>query len=571
MKKLLSVVLLLFLLVLAACTESEDSGTADDKNVDTNTPSENDTGTNSNLAITGGSITIATNSEPANLNPFIWATTSDTNVTHMIFDSLVIPDEELKMIGSLAESWKVSEDGKEYTFNLHKDVKWHDGEAFTADDVAFTFTSIADGTYDAGAYWRVDPVVGAAEYKAGEADKVAGIEVIDEYTIKFITKEAYAPFISGLFIGIVPKHILGDIVPGEWEKHESNRSPIGTGPFKFTDWKTGQYIKVEANKEYFNGAPKLDSIYIRFGDANTMLASFMSKDIDITSVPVSEVPVVGSLDYADLITQSTLSVYYVGFNAKNDHFASIPVRQAMAHAINKEAIVQSILGEYGQVANDVFPSNHWSHNPNLPEYNYDLVKANELMEAAGYKKNSSGMYEKNGQTIKFILEVPTGNQEREKTATILKQLWEEFGVSVDIQAQDFATLVTKLLPTMADGKQREVTKDDFAAYILGFGIEADPDEYRSYFGSSYMPPNGYNFVGYSDPTMDKLLEGQTKEIDFDKRQQLIWDVGKKLAEDEIWIPLYEQKNPFVFNKRVAGFAPDYRGFTFNAKNWSLSE
>lgn len=560
MKKWIAVFLLIVLgAILAACTSDEATEPTEAEATTEEQPME------------GGSVTVAVSSEPGNLNPVVWATSSDTNVTHMIFDSLVIPDEDLKMVGSLAESWEVSEDGKTYTFNLQQGVKWHDGEDFTAEDVAFTLTSLADATYDAGAYWRVDPIVGAAEYKDGSADSVSGIEIVDEYTINITTKEPYAPFISGLFIGILPEHILGDVAPGEWEKHESNRNPIGTGPFKFVEWKTGQYIKVDANKDYFGGAPKLDSIFVRFGDANSMLASFMSSEVDITSVPIAEVPSVETLDTATLVTQSNLSVYYIGFNAKNDHFQDKLVRQAMAHAIDKNAIVTSILGEYGMVANDVYPSNHWSHNPNLPEYAFDLAKADELFTEAGYSKNSQGFYEKDGNEISFTLEVPTGNTEREKTATLLKQMWEEAGVKVELQAQDFATLVTKLLPTTDDGKQREVTKDDFAAYILGFGIEADPDEYRSYFGSSYMPPNGYNFVGYSDPEVDQLMEAQTLEVDFDKRQELIWQVGQKLAEDEIWIPLYEQDQPFVHNSRVTGFAPDFRGLTFAAKDWGVTE
>ncbi|MBE4908524.1 hypothetical protein IMZ08_10695 [Bacillus luteolus] len=569
MKKLSvrGIFVLLFLLLLSACSSSDT--TTNEKPKDEQKPKTTNEKPAEEQAKEGGSVTIAFNSEPGNLNPMVWATTSDTNVTHMVFDSLVIPDEELKMVGRLAENWTVSDDGKTYTFNLKKDVKWHDGQPFTAEDVEFTFTSLADSTYDAGAYWRVDPIVGAAEYKAGTADKVAGIEVVDEHTIKFTTKESFAPFISGLFIGVLPKHILGDVSPGEWEKHESNRAPIGTGPFKFVKWETGQYIELEANKDYFDGPPNLDKVIVRFGDANTMLASVLSKDVDITSVPIAETPSVSTLDYASLVNQTSLSVYYVGFNAKNDHFKEPKVRQALAHAVNKQAIVGSILGEYGKVADDIFPSNHWSHNPNLPIYDFDTSKSDALLQEAGYQKNGNGIYEKDGKELSFLMEVPTGTKEREKSAVLLKQMWESMGVKMEIRSLDFPTLVTKLLPKTDDGKQREVTKDDYDAYILGFGVEADPDEYRSYFGSAYMPPNGYNFVGYSDPLVDELLEKQTTEVDFEKRQQLIWEVGKKLAEDEIWIPLYEQVSPFVVNNRVQGFAPDFRGATFNVKDWSV--
>lgn len=554
--------LLALVLVLGACSaDSKDEGKKDDNKGEDPKGSEE--------TVAGGSLTIAFNSEPGNLNTTIFPTSSDTNVTHMIYDSLVIPDEELKMVGSLAKEWEVSEDNKTYTFKLQEGVKWHDGTPFTAEDVEFTFTALAHPDYDGGAYWRVNPLVGAEEYKAGKADSISGIEVVDPTTIKFTTNDEFAPFLSGLFIGVLPKHILGDVNPGEWAKHDSNRNPIGTGPFKFVKWETGQYIELAGNPDYFGNKPKLDKIIVRFGDANTMLASFLSKDVDITSVPVAETPTVSSIDYAELVTQNQLSVYYVGFNSKADHFGDPLVRQALAHAIDKQNLVNSVLGEYGNVADDIFPSSHWSHSPDLPIYDYDTAKAEALLEEAGYEKNGKGIYEKGGKELKFTFEVPTGTKERESSAVLLKQMWEQIGVIAEIRSLDFPTLVTKLLPTDDGGAQRAVEGDDYSAYILGFGVEADPDEYRSYFGSAYQPPNGYNFVSYSNPTVDELLEKQAREIDFDTRQQYIWDASQQLAEDEIWIPLYEQDFPIVANKRVKGFNPDFRGTTFLAEEWSV--
>lgn len=519
----------------------------------------------------GGSLTIASESEPGNLNPHIWATSSDTFVTHMIFDSLVIPDKELKMVGSLVEKWDVSEDGKTYTFHLQKNVKWHDGTPFTAKDVAFTFSSLAKPEYDAGGYWRVSPVVGAEEVHEGKAQEVTGIKVIDDHTISFTTTEKFAPFLSGLFIGIVPEHLLKDVSPKEWAKHDFNRNPVGTGPFQFVKWESGQYIELKANKEYFKGAPKLDKIVARFGDTNTMLAAFINREVDVAPVPIAEIPSIQSLDYAELKVANQLSMYYIGFNALNEHFQDKKVRQALAYAIDKQSIVSSILGEYGKVSFDVFPMNHWSHNPDVPQYPYDPAKAEALLQEAGYAKNGKGIYEKGGKELTFTLEVPTGKTEREKTAALIKQYFEKIGVNMELRALDFPTLVTKLLPKNADGTQRKVTADDYHAYILGFGVEADPDEYRSYFGSKYMPPNGYNFVSYSDPEVDQLLEQQVAEVDMEKRKSLFWEVGKKLAEDEIWIPLYEQEAPYVANKRLVGFDPDFRGPTFNAQDWAVTQ
>jgi peptide/nickel transport system substrate-binding protein len=521
-------------------------------------------------AAAGGTLTIAQAGEPGNLNPLIWATTSDTNVTHMIFDSVMRPDDQLNMVGGLAKEWTVSDDGLVYTFMLHDNVTWHDGQPFTANDVAFTFISLADPRYDAGAYSRVAPVKGATAFHDGEADSVEGIRVVDDTTIEFTLEEANASFLAQLFIGVVPQHILGDVSPAEWAKHPFNRAPVGTGPFKFVKAEAGQYIELAANKEYYLGAPKLDGVIVRFGDQNTMLAAFMNQEIDIVPVPVAEVANVKTLDFADVKASNDLSVFYVGFNLLNPHFKDAKVRQALAHATNKELIVTSVLGEFGYVMDDLFPKAHWSHNPDVTPYAYDLTKAQALLEEAGYAKNGQGIYTKDGQELAFTIEVPVGNKEREKTSVLIQQMWTELGVKVDVLQLDFPTLVTKLLPKDNGGAQRAVTADDYDAYILGFGVEADPDEYRPYFHTAFMPPNGYNFISYSDPAMDEMLEKQLVETDPAARQQIFFEIGKKLSDEVPWIALYGQNSVFVANTNVKGFSPDFRGVSFTAMEWSIA-
>lgn len=544
----------------APTTEAESAATEESEPADPGAAPE----------ASGGVLTIAQETEPGNLNPLIWATTSDTNVTHMVFDSLMRPDDQLNMEGGLAKEWSVSEDGTVYTFKLYENVTWHDGEPFTANDVAFTFSSMADPRYDAGAYSRVAPVKGAEAFHNGEADSVEGIKVVDDYTVEFTLEEANASFLAQTFIGVIPEHILGDVSPAEWAKHDFNRAPVGTGPFKFVKSEPGQYIELAANPDYFKGAPKLDGVIVRFGDQNTMLAAFMNQEVDIVPVPVAEVANVETLDFAAVKTSNDLSVYYVGFNLLNEHFQDIRVRQALAHAVDKELIVSSILGDFGYVLDDLFPKAHWTYNPDVTKYPYDLAKAQSLLEEAGYTKNSSGIYEKDGKALSFTFEVPTGKLEREKTSVMLQQMWAELGVQVDILQLDFPTLVTKLLPQDNEGKQRAVTAEDYDAYILGFGVEADPDEYRPYFHTDFMPPNGYNFVSYSDPEMDELLEQQLVETDPAARAEIFHQIGKKLSDDVPWIALYGQNSVFVSNTRVSGFEPDFRGVSFNAREWSIA-
>jgi peptide/nickel transport system substrate-binding protein len=520
-------------------------------------------------ARSGGSIILAGESEPGNLNPVIWATTSDTNVTHLMYDCLVIPDRELKMIGKLAKDWDISEDGRTYTFHLNENIKWHDGIPFTAEDVEFTFTMIANPEYDMGATSRVLGIVGAEAYRSGDADNIEGIKVIDDLTISFTTIEPSAPFLASLYIGVIPKHILKNVPLPEWAEHTTNRAPVGTGPFKFVEWKSGQYISVEANMDYFMGAPKLDKIIYRFGDQNTMLSAFINKEVDIAPLPISEYDSVKDLTFSEVKLQDQLTVYYIGFNLRNDFFKNEKIRIAMAYATNKELIVASVLGKFGRVEDDVFPSSHWSHNPNITKYSYNPEKAKELIGSMGYSLNKDGFFEKDGKELGLTLEVPTGKKEREQTAVLLKQDWEAVGIKTELRFLDFPTLVTKLLPKTKDGKQRPVSKDDFDAYILGYGVEADPDEYSPYFNSALMPPNGYNFCGYDTTTMDTLLENQKGEINIEKRQQIFWEIGEEICAGQSWLPIYGINVLFATNNKMVDFEPDFRGVSFNARLWSV--
>jgi peptide/nickel transport system substrate-binding protein len=486
----------------------------------------------------------------------------------MVYDCLLVPDENLEMVGQLATGWTVSDDGTSYTFSLRKNVKWHDGEEFTADDVAFTYASMLHPDYDMGSTSRAMSIVGAEEYRAGTADSVEGIEVIDDHTIQFTLNEVYAPFLSDLFIGIIPEHVWGDVNPVDWAQNPANRAPIGTGPFSFVKWEEGQYIELAANEDYFGGRPKADRLIFRFGDQNTLLASFMSQAIDIVPVPAAEIETVKTLGYADLAYADQLSFYYVGFNVRHPDFSNPNVRIAMAHAVDKNQIVDTILGDLGAIQHDIFPNAHWSHNEKTPQFKYDPALSKSMLEKEGYVMGSDGFYEKNGEELAITLEVPTGKKEREQTSVLLKQYWEEVGIRTELRMQDFATLVTKLLPRTKDGRQREVTADDFDAFILGFGIEADPNEYYSYFHSGTMPPNGYGFCGYDDAEMDRLLDAQLTATDPEERAELFHAISAQIVGEQVWMPLYYQKQTYAYNKRVSGFEPDFRGLTFTAEEWT---
>ena len=519
----------------------------------------------------GGTATLAQWSEPGNLNPLIFPTTYDTNVQELVFARLIQPTSDLSFEPDLAESWALSGEERTITFTLRDNLTWHDGEALTASDVAFTLTSLADPDYDGGSYADVSAVEGAEAYRAGEANSVSGIDVVDDRTIAITTSEAFAPVLANLAgIFILPEHIYGQVDVARWQQDVTNREPVGAGPFAFVQWRQGELIELAANEDYYAGRPCLDRILIRFGDQDTMLAALLSGEVDVAQVPINSVASVEGRDDIQLNVVDTLSFQYLGFNLRNPALADDAVRQAFAHAINRQALVDGLLRGYGETLETIFPLNHWSYPVGLEPITFDVELANKLLEDAGWTLEN-GVRTKDGETLAFSLYLPTGNLVRERSAPIIQANLRQIGVNVELQSMDFATLVTHLLPKDAQGTPRDVTVDDFDMFLLGFGIERDPDEYYSYFVEEGFPPNGYNFTGYVSPQAETLLREGRTTLEVTERERSYHAFAELMRESLPWIPLYQSQDLYASSARLQGFSPDIRGVNPSAARWWIDE
>lgn len=516
------------------------------------------------------SIVLAQSSEVANLNPLIQPRTPDTNVQCLIFDYFVIPDENLNYVGNLAKSWDISEDGTVYTFYLEEGVKWHDGEAFNADDVIFTFTSLADAAYTGGADNRVMPIVGAAEYQAGTADSIEGLKKIDDYTVEMTLIEPNAAFLANMYTCILPEHILGEESPSEWGNDDFNRAPIGTGKYKFVEWKAGQYITLELNEDYFGTKPSIQNVTVQFGDDTTLVAALLNGEVDVLyNLPATEIENVEAMNGVSVYNYEQMSVYYIGINQLTPELSDLRVRQALAHGVDKQTLVNTVYGaENGYVSDDIFPSVHWSHNPDVTKYEYNPEKAKSLLEEAGYTMNdSTGYYEKDGKTLHLTYDL-SSSTDGKQIAALIQQQWKAIGVELEVIEQDFATLAyTKLLPGEAT---EETTADSFQLYTLGFGVEVDPDEYNGYLSTS-TGAGSWNFIHYSNPEVDALFKQQLLDTDPAARAETFHKIAKIVSDDIPWIPLYEKATSTGLSDRVSGFTADYRGVNFQIEKWTLSE
>jgi len=522
-------------------------------------------------AKTDATVTIGQASEVANLNPLLQPRTPDTNVQCMIFDYLVTPDEKLNYKGDLAESWDVSKDGLVYTFHLVKGATWQDGKPFTADDVAFTLTAMAAKTYTGGASGRVMSIKGAQEYQDGKAKSIPGIVVKDPNTVEITLTSPNAAFLGNMYTPILPKHILGDVDPGTWAKTDFNRKPIGTGKYKFVSWKAGQYIELERNDSYWGQKPSIQHVFVRFGDETTLTAALCKGEINVLyGLGASDVDTVDASKTAEVKQYKDLNMYYIGLNLLDPNLKDLRVRQALSYALDKKTMAQTVFGDYGYAIDDIFPLNHWSHSTTVATYPYNPAKAKSLLEEAGYTMNkSTGFYEKDGKPLHLTYDLVTSS-DKDSYAALVQQYWKAIGVDVKIIDQDFSTLAyKKLFPQNTNGTQREVTAKDFQAYTLGFGVEADPDEYRDYFTTS-KGAGSWNFIHYTNPTVDDLLKKQLTLTDTAARADCFHQIADLVSKDIPWIPTYGQLSLTGVTKNVGNFACDYRGVTFQIEKWTMS-
>ena len=516
------------------------------------------------------SIILAQTSEVANLNPMIQPRTPDSNVQCLIFGFLVMPDENLNYVGDLAESWDITNEGTVYTFKLRNDIKWHDGEAFNADDVIFTLTALAHPNYHGGNDGRVMSIVGASEYQAGTADSVSGLKKIDDYTVEITLAQPNAAFMANMYTAMLPEHILGEVDPGEWGNHDFNRAPVGNGKYKFVEWKPGQYITLERNEEYYGTKPAIKNVTVQFGADTTLVAALMNGEVDVLyNLPASEIENVEAMPNSSVYAYEQMTVSYIGLNQLVPALSDRNVREALAHAIDKQTLVDTCFGEgLAFVCEDVFPSNHWSHSENVTVYEYNPELSKKLLEESGYTMGSNGYYEKDGQVLHLTFDMASSSADSKAMAALLQQFFKAVGVSMEVIEQDFSTLAfTKLLPGNAT---EETTAEDFQMYTLGFGVEADPEEYNDYFSTS-TGAGSWNFIHYSNAKVDELFDAQLLMSDPAERTAAFNEIAELISQDIPWIPLFNKAGVTGLSSKVQNYSADFRGAFFQIEKWNVAE
>ncbi|MBI4396180.1 MAG: peptide-binding protein [Elusimicrobia bacterium] len=479
------------------------------------------------------------------LNPLLASDSASGDICSLVYNGLVKYDKDLKLVGDLAESWEVRNGGKEILFHLRENVLWHDGVPFTAEDVEFTYKRL------------IDPAVKTPF--GADFQIVKGVDILNPHTLKVTYSEPFAPALESWGMGIVPKHVFKE---GDFNSHPANRRPVGTGPYRFIEWKTDEKIVLRANPDYFEGPPSIQRyIYRIIPDSSVQFLELRHQSIDAMGLTPDQYKAYPEFfQRYQKFRYPSFSYTFLGFNLNHPFFRDRRVRQALAHALNKDEIIEGVLLGFGRPATGPFPPTSWAYNKNVADTPYDPAKAKTLLRADGWlDTDGDGWLDKNGQRFEFTIITNQGNKMRELSAVILQNHFARIGVKVNIRILEWSSFI-----------HNYVDKRQFDAILLGWSLSRDPDQFVIWH-SSQRGEGRYNLVGYASTKADALLEAGRREFDMKKREEIYHRLHALLAEDQPYIFLYYPEALPTIHKRFVGPEVAPAGIGWNFWKWYVPE
>lgn len=516
------------------------------------------------------SIVYALTSSPTGIfNPLLNDTTYDDAVIDLTYNSLLSFDKNLNPKPELAKSYEISDDNLSITFKLNDNIKWNDEKTLTANDVAFTFTSLADKGYTGSKYGYVEKLKGAKDYHEGSVDKIEGIEVIDKNTIKFTFAEPYSPGLTNLgSIGIIPKHIWGEVPIAQWkDKKDLLTKPVGTGPYEVVSFTEGQDVQLKRNDNYFDGDVKTEKFILKVTNEDTATGELLNGTVDVIDASNLKNKDIKELESEgmDVTSYDSNLVQYMGFNLRDKKFQDKNLRQAFMYALDRNAMVDKLLEGNGQVVDTPMLPSSWSYpdKSTLNNYKYNKDKAKELLKQAGYEdRDNNGIVEdKDGKELVVKLTYPTGNKLREQTAPIIQANLKDIGVKMELENMEFTALMDKV-----------VANHDFELYLMGNNLSLDPDPKPYWHSTSASDEKGnsaWNISSFKNEKADQLIEQGISVSDQKQRKEIYSQFGKLLNDEVPWAYLYSQNIRKAYNPHLKDFKP----YTFNdfdnVKDWYI--
>ena len=526
LKFIVSILISLNLLLFSSCQSGRYEKTG---KTGSNTPAYGDTYVASSIG------------DATYLNPVLASDSASGDINTLLYNGLLKYDKDINLIGDLAESWSVSPDGLVLTFDLRKNVRWHDGVPLTAEDVKFTYEKLINP--DTKTPYAADYLL------------VKKFEILGPYKIRITYREPLATSLESWGMGIIPRHIF------EKENINSsayNRKPVGTGPYLFREWKTDEKIVLEANPAYFEGRPYIDRyIYRIIPDQSVQFLELRNQTIDEMGLTPDQWKAYPEFfKHYNKFRYPSFSFVYLGFNLNLPLFKDSRFRQALAYALNKKEIIDGVLLGMGKAATGPFPPQSWAYDVNVRDYAYDPGKAKQLLKELGWSSAGKDDYlTKDGQTLGFTIMTNQGNKMRSLTAEIIQSQLKKVGIKVNVRIIEWSALVHEF-----------IDKKKFEAIVMGWSLSRDPDQFPLWH-SSQVKEGQYNFISYSNSEVDRLLVEGRRTLDKKRRVPIYRRLHKIMSQELPVIFLYYPESLPVIHNRFMGPETAPLGIGWNFIKW----
>ncbi len=477
----------------------------------------------------GGTLVRRLDADIVSLNPILASSRWDRYVAYYLFTPMVYFDANLQVIPGLAEKWEVSPDGKQYTFHINPAATFSDGSPVRASDVLFTLKKI------------VDPQTEAPQIAGGyEKLDLRATRVVDERTITIVFKEALAPQLPRFNdLLVIPEHVYSK---GNFKTDFALRA-VGTGPYRLVRRDPGSQIILERRAEYWGAKPHLQTVTFKvISDDTTAWNAMKRGDIDETIITsdtwLNESRRPELQKTIDFRRFYTLQYNYVPWNNRDPVLSDRRVRRALTMCIDLQSMINNLFHGTARAMNGPFTPDQWSYNPEVPVIQYDPAGAQRLLNSIGWlDTNRDGVLDKGGKPLKIEMLITGGNSPSAPFAQLFQAELKKIGVQLDVTTLDPSAFIQRILSGRYGG-----------AY-LSWDLDPDPDPF-SLFHSSQMPPHGQNFVFYSNPEADKLIEAGRRELDRSKRIDIYRRLHQVLAADQPYTWTVQVSSKWAVSKRL---------------------
>ncbi|WBU57897.1 ABC transporter substrate-binding protein [Paracoccus sediminicola] len=474
-------------------------------------------------AMAEGTLTVAQRQDANNWDPIDTFLVAWSSPGGSIFDGLIRRDENLELQPGLATEWEVLEDGMRLRFKLREGVSFHNGEPFNAEAVKYTFDRLLGDE-------------GAAGPQRSNYTSIESVEIVDDSTVEFVMNKpdpVMLTKLSGYGAMIVPPQYIEE----NGEEH-FDLNPVGTGPFKFVSYEPSARLELEANPDYFDGAPELDKLIYRFiPEASTRLAELQSGGIDIDHNPVfANLPVLEGTDGIEVISVPGPTVYGLRFNTKEGITTDANVRRALIMATDRQALIDAFLGGNGQIIAEMQGPLSFGYDEALEPYPYDPEQAKQLLEEAGVE-----------QGAEITIDYRASHADFGEVVQAMTGFFAEVGINASVNPVEDAVFLNELVP---QGQVNEL----FEFAWGGWTFDYDNTAYLIYHDGEVWNPFG------TTPEMNALLEEQREVADPDERLRILREIAEMAKDEAYHLPVYNENQIYAVSDRVEGFvpAPDQR-------------